>query len=146
MDSRINTDEIKQCIKTLESLLADRRALSALSAEERKALLIAAGRVSRPEKQEIDRLLKANRRERKRRAREADRVTRAATGIREARKEKVYIPPALAIPATDAPVRELEIPRNCYVCKVEFKHLHFFYDSMCKACGDYNYAKRFQTA
>src|SRR5206468_2922849 len=98
MDAHISNNEIKQCIKTLETLLADRRALSDLSAEERKALLIAAGRVSRPAKPEIDRLLKANRRERKRKAREADRETRATTGIREARKERVYVAPVLALP------------------------------------------------
>jgi NAD(P)-dependent dehydrogenase (short-subunit alcohol dehydrogenase family) len=27
-----------------------------------------------------------------------------------------------------------------------YEELHFFYDSMCQACGDFNYAKRFQTA
>jgi NAD(P)-dependent dehydrogenase (short-subunit alcohol dehydrogenase family) len=37
-------------------------------------------------------------------------------------------------------------PRNCYVCKAEFTKVHFFYDSMCPKCADFNYAKRFQTA
>ena len=41
---------------------------------------------------------------------------------------------------------EICAPRNCYVCKEEFTHLHFFYDSLCKKCGDLNYRKRFQTA
>jgi NAD(P)-dependent dehydrogenase (short-subunit alcohol dehydrogenase family) len=37
-------------------------------------------------------------------------------------------------------------PRNCYVCKEFFTTLHHFYDTMCSTCGDFNYAKRFQTA
>ncbi len=41
--------------------------------------------------------------------------------------------------------REIHAPRNCYVCK-EYTTLHFFYDTMCKKCGDLNYRKRFQTA
>jgi NAD(P)-dependent dehydrogenase (short-subunit alcohol dehydrogenase family) len=44
------------------------------------------------------------------------------------------------------PERVLELPRNCYVCKAEYRRLHFFYDSLCLECADFNYAKRFQTA
>jgi NAD(P)-dependent dehydrogenase (short-subunit alcohol dehydrogenase family) len=32
------------------------------------------------------------------------------------------------------------------VCKAEYRRLHFFYDSMCEACAELNYQKRFQTA
>jgi NAD(P)-dependent dehydrogenase (short-subunit alcohol dehydrogenase family) len=32
------------------------------------------------------------------------------------------------------------------VCKAEYRAVHFFYDSMCAACGDFNYRKRNQTA
>ncbi|MCU0683879.1 MAG: SDR family NAD(P)-dependent oxidoreductase [Polyangiaceae bacterium] len=42
--------------------------------------------------------------------------------------------------------RRLELPRNCYVCKAEFRRLHFFYDSLCYECAEFNYVKRFQTA
>jgi tRNA U54 and U55 pseudouridine synthase Pus10 len=41
---------------------------------------------------------------------------------------------------------ELETPRQCYVCKTDFTKMHHFYDTMCTDCGDFNYAKRFQTA
>jgi len=40
----------------------------------------------------------------------------------------------------------LSSPRNCYVCKAEFTQLHFFYDTMCPDCADFNYKKRFQNA
>jgi NAD(P)-dependent dehydrogenase (short-subunit alcohol dehydrogenase family) len=42
--------------------------------------------------------------------------------------------------------RLLEVPRNCYVCKAEYRRLHFFYDALCYECAEFNYAKRFQTA
>jgi len=35
---------------------------------------------------------------------------------------------------------------TCYVCKQSFSRTHRYYDSMCEACGDFNYAKREQTA
>ena len=36
--------------------------------------------------------------------------------------------------------------RDCYVCKQPFSKVHRYYDSMCESCGDFNYAKREQTA
>lgn len=36
-------------------------------------------------------------------------------------------------------------PRKCYCCKQMYDKIHFFYNSMCIPCGDYNYRKRNQT-
>jgi NAD(P)-dependent dehydrogenase (short-subunit alcohol dehydrogenase family) len=36
--------------------------------------------------------------------------------------------------------------QHCYVCKERYSTLHPFYDQMCKACGDHNFAKRTETA
>ena len=41
---------------------------------------------------------------------------------------------------------ELHQERSCYVCKKPFAKMHRYYDSMCDECGDFNYAKREQTA
>lgn len=41
---------------------------------------------------------------------------------------------------------ELEEPRTCYVCKVHFTSLHFFYDQMCAECAALNWEKRHQVA
>src|ERR1700678_1519337 len=41
---------------------------------------------------------------------------------------------------------ELHQERSCYVCKKPFAKMHRYYDSMCNECGDFNYAKREQTA
>ena len=41
---------------------------------------------------------------------------------------------------------ELKSARDCYVCNAKYRRLHFFYDSMCQKCAEFNYKKRFQTA
>ena len=140
-------EELARCIEILEQLVDDRTGLVTMSGEARVALLIAAGRLSRPTRHEGIRENKAFRRYTKKTAREDDRALRAETAIRVARLAPVYEPPPqLPGHANDAEVRELKNPRGCYVCKAEYRRLHFFYDSMCEACADFNYKKRFQTA
>jgi NAD(P)-dependent dehydrogenase (short-subunit alcohol dehydrogenase family) len=140
-------EELARCIQILELLVEDRGRLVTVSAETRTALLIAAGRLSRPTRHEGIRENKAFRRYSKKVAREDDRAARAETEIRKARTSAVYEPPAqLTGEVEGAAVRELKNPRGCYVCKAEYRRLHFFYDSMCESCADFNYKKRFQTA
>ncbi len=78
---------------------------------------------------------------------------RAATEIRTARKEAVFIPPTPKFlnsgeskDTLNDVVGVLQRPDHCYVCKEEFSQIHFFYDSMCLQCARFNYAKRIQTA
>jgi NAD(P)-dependent dehydrogenase (short-subunit alcohol dehydrogenase family) len=40
----------------------------------------------------------------------------------------------------------LNTARGCYICKVRCNTVHSFYDQLCPACGDFNFAKRSQTA
>ncbi|MFO0589974.1 MAG: SDR family oxidoreductase [Polyangiaceae bacterium] len=47
--------------------------------------------------------------------------------------------------ATGGAPRELSEPHKCYVCKAEYRTLHFFYDQLCPTCGDFNHAKRSET-
>ncbi len=139
--------QVQACTKMLQSILTDRTVLSTISQEMRKDLLIAAGLVSRPDKLDIMRVAKQHRRRKKRKELVADRKNVATTVIREARQSAVFIPPpAKLLPQSQEQRPKLNRPRACYVCKVEFDTLHFFYDAMCTSCGDLNYAKRFQTA
>ena len=68
-------------------------------------------------------------------------------GLRVQRRSPVYTPLWLEPPKpeqlTSAP-RYKE--RACYVCKQPFAKVHRYYDSMCEPCGDFNYAKREQSA
>ncbi|MBP9143165.1 MAG: SDR family oxidoreductase [Thermoanaerobaculia bacterium] len=37
-------------------------------------------------------------------------------------------------------------PRHCYTCKEHYRTLHHFYDQLCPDCGDFNFAKRVESA
>jgi NAD(P)-dependent dehydrogenase (short-subunit alcohol dehydrogenase family) len=150
--------DLDTCARVLEALAEDRALLASFDAEVRRRLLIAAGRVSRPERAEQRQLARAFRKGERETQRAADSSLLDATGIRASRREPVFRTPAPArlleaappVEAAPSPVDEgapeLGKPRKCYVCKAEFRKVHFFYDSMCTACGDFNHAKRSQTA
>ncbi|CAF3026335.1 unnamed protein product [Rotaria sp. Silwood2] len=36
-------------------------------------------------------------------------------------------------------------PKPCYICKLKYRTLHYFYDSLCPACAQLNFEKRLQT-
>ncbi len=148
----LSLDEVRLCIALLEAIVADRALLADVPAAERQALILAAGRASRPARHEATRLVKEFRRRKKRRAQDDDRETRATAGIRAARQASVFVAPAPARIAaappsgaqTDGPT--LRKPKSCYVCKTDFTRLHFFYDALCADCASFNYEKRFQSA
>ena len=147
----VTVDEVRRLTTVLEALVLDRALLLPVPEDERIALLAAAGRFAHPTVEERERLLRAVRRSRREEKRNKDRSARATTQIRTMRMQTVFVaPPPMALPASNErasePERLLEKPGRCYVCKAEYRALHFFYDSMCKACGDLNYAKRSQTA
>ncbi|WP_394844847.1 SDR family oxidoreductase [Pendulispora brunnea] len=145
--SDLSQEELARTIAILESLVENRIQLASIPQEQRVALLTAAGRLSRPHRHETVKLSKAFRRIQRKANRAADRDARDATEIRAARRADVFsAPPRLPPGASSTPPRELNTPRNCYVCKAEFTRLHFFYDSMCEACAELNYEKRHQTA
>ncbi len=152
--SSITPEEILRCTEVLETVASDVLLLSALSDEARVRLFMAAGRVIYPEKMQVRRRIKAMRSEKKRGLEAKDRLVRAATSIRTARQESVFVAPPKQVLLSDAEetsapglhVGELQTPRQCYVCKTDFTRVHFFYDSMCTPCAQFNYEKRFQTA
>lgn len=145
----IDKQSVDSAIAVLQSLLDDTTKLGTLTKEQRKDLLIAAGKLSRPTRDEVRERGKKKRKARKKALTDHDRALRAETGIRSARTHEVFTAPIQITGATQTippPVGELKSPRNCYVCRAEFTKLHHFYDSMCMPCGDLNYSKRFQTA
>ena len=146
----ITPEELERCIALMKSILEDRSRLSELPDELRIAFMMAAGRVSRPTRDENRKSAKAFRRIVRKKEQGHDREVRAATEIRTARRAEVFTAPPQLVggtaPASAEDVRELKNPRACYVCKAEFTRLHFFYDAMCTDCAELNYAKRFQTA
>ncbi|AKQ68879.1 L-fuco-beta-pyranose dehydrogenase [Myxococcus hansupus] len=144
----LSLDEVRRATQLLEAIATERFLMATLPEEDRIALLAAAGRVVHPDRDTKSRMQKALRRDKKKTKREHDRIVRATTEIRTLRRSAVFTVPALPPPPpTEAgPERILEQPRRCYVCKAEYRKLHFFYDAMCIECADFNYAKRTQRA
>ncbi len=139
--------DIERAIKTLEAILNDRGLLAQVPEKTRVALLSAAGRVSRPTRLESRKLSRGLRAKSKQALDIKDREARASTLIRQTRKATVFTPPTrVSEDFRTQEERELKKPRFCYICKAEFRTLHFFYDSLCPPCAEFNYAKRYQTA
>ena len=149
--------DLAHCTRVLEALVESRAHLAEISTDDRNRLLAAAGRLSRPHRNEQRALSRALNKKGKQARRQADEALLERASIRKKRAHPVFITPkanALAaeaegeIPEVDATLagKKLEKARVCYVCKQLFSEVHFFYDQMCQACGDFNHMKRGQTA
>lgn len=145
---KVSPQQITECISILESLNNDTNQIYEMSEEQKHALMRAAGRLARPDKAELKRRRKDAKKAEKRKRQERDKHARKETGIRSAREASIFVAPKMIDLTGVNTDKELELtsPRNCYVCKTLYTKLHHFYDAMCTECGDFNYAKRFQTA
>jgi NAD(P)-dependent dehydrogenase (short-subunit alcohol dehydrogenase family) len=148
LETEISSEEINKCIDILERLVSNSNQIFEIPEAQRIALIKASGQLSRPNKQEFIKWKKDAKKSERRKLAAKDRTARKETGIRSARESIIFQAPKLlsAAELTNKETLELQTPRNCYVCKTEFTKLHHFYDTMCTECGDFNYAKRFQTA
>jgi NAD(P)-dependent dehydrogenase (short-subunit alcohol dehydrogenase family) len=144
----LSADDIEACIRVLRAIEADRSQLTSLTREQRRELLTLAGLVAKPERHDLVRMAKAFRRAEREAAKAHDRQLVDAALLRVQRRSPVYAPLRLEPPAAEAAGERAELKRElaCYVCKQPFTKLHRYYDSLCEPCGDFNYAKRDQTA
>jgi NAD(P)-dependent dehydrogenase (short-subunit alcohol dehydrogenase family) len=147
-ETPLSGDDIHACLRVLRAIEADRSHLAGLALEQRRELLMLAGLVTKPERHDVTRMAKAFRRAKRAITKAQDRHIIERAGLRIQRRSKIYAPLWLERPkpdvADDRP--EFHQERNCYICKKPFAKMHRYYDSMCEACGDFNYAKREQTA
>jgi NAD(P)-dependent dehydrogenase (short-subunit alcohol dehydrogenase family) len=139
-------------LETLEHVAEDRSALSRLPFDTKKRLLAAMGRIAAPDSAESRRLGRQKRKAARSVRREADRALMATARIRELRAHPLFLTPRwqgqepTSGPADEPVLGALHEPRTCYVCRQPYTELHFFYDQMCRTCGDFNFGKRQQTA
>jgi NAD(P)-dependent dehydrogenase (short-subunit alcohol dehydrogenase family) len=144
------TAKIEDATKLLEAIVADRGLLAQLDPELRQRLLMAAGRVSKPDmvaRRQLKRRLLRNDKVDKR---DEDRALLGRAGIRKMRENPIFRTPR----RKGDPEKELKPPpigrvhqeRVCYGCRVRYSEIHHFYDRMCTSCGDFNYGKREQSA
>jgi NAD(P)-dependent dehydrogenase (short-subunit alcohol dehydrogenase family) len=166
------TDRLDACLALLEAIVEDRALLADIDGERRRRLVEAAGRLAHPDKSALRKMAKAFRRKERVEQKQADEELLGATQIRALRRASVF-PTPLPMSAPPAQLAgggvatfeaapepsvdggrasrheagpELREARKCYVCKAAFRRVHFFYDQMCEACAELNWAKRNQTA
>lgn len=162
---RPTPEDFAQALEVLRAIDSDRGVLATLSAAQRTELLQLAGQITKPDRRALRKMAKALRRADRERAQAADREIIEQTGLRVQRRAPVYAPLWLPMPtpeeaassipdaAADAAAGAgtgrapaLQRARSCYVCKSDYNVPHRYYDAMCVPCGDFNYAKREQTA
>jgi NAD(P)-dependent dehydrogenase (short-subunit alcohol dehydrogenase family) len=144
----LSQDDVLACIRVLRAVESDRSHLAHLALEQRRELLMLSGLVAKPERHDVTRMAKAFRRAKREVTKEHDRKIIERAGLRIQRRSKVYAPLWLERPKPEASADhgEFRQERNCYVCKKSFSKMHRYYDSMCEPCGEFNYAKREQSA
>ncbi|MEO8465363.1 MAG: SDR family oxidoreductase [Gammaproteobacteria bacterium] len=144
-DATLSDADVEACVRVLRAIDEDRSHLTRLTRELRRELLTLAGLVAKPERHDLVRMAKAFRRAEREaaQARDRDLIDRAV--LRVQRRSPVYAPLRLEPPPIEQRA-ELNRELACYVCKQPFTKLHHYYDSLCEACGDFNYAKRDQSA
>ncbi|MEA3134588.1 MAG: hypothetical protein QOG17_2434 [Gammaproteobacteria bacterium] len=147
-ETALSDDDVRACVRVLRAIEADRSHLARLTQEKRRELLMLAGLVTKPERHDVTRMARAFRRVKREATKEHDRKVLERAGLRIQRRSAVYAPLWLERPKPEGPDDRPEFhqERACYVCKKPFAKMHRYYDSMCDACGDFNYAKREQTA
>ncbi len=136
--------DIAAATALLEAILDDRGLLADVDPELRTRFLTAAGRVSKPDKHARRQLNRAFRKKAKVQTREADRALLNQAGIRQLRSNPIFeTPRRQGLPdKPPPPLGSTSDERVCYVCRERFTEVHGFYDQMCLACGDFNFAKR----
>jgi NAD(P)-dependent dehydrogenase (short-subunit alcohol dehydrogenase family) len=147
-ETTLSEQDVRVCVRVLRAIESDRSHLTRLTQEQRRELLTLAGLVAKPERHDLVRMAKAFRRAERQASREHDRQVIERAGLRVQRQSEFYAPLWLEPPKPedleDRP--QLTQSRACYICKKPYARMHHYYDSMCDSCGDFNYAKRQQTA
>jgi len=134
-------EDVRAASELLEAIAADRRLLEHLSDGDRTRLHQAVAQMYNPDPV-------SRRRLRKDLLAEKERQTLAAlyeTGIRALRRRPVFTTPNV-FPPDEREHSETAEPQHCYVCKAKYTVVHKFYDQMCPACAEFNFAKRTQSA
>ena len=147
-DASLTDDDVRTCMQVLRAIEADRSHLTRFTQQQRRELLTLAGLIAKPERHGLVRMAKAFRRAEREAAKEHDRKVLATAGLRIQRLSAQYAPLWLEPPKPEdlSERPEFRQQRDCYVCKRPFAKMHRYYDSLCETCGDFNYAKREQTA
>ena len=140
MNEKFDSNFIDDVLRFLKVVSGDGEVLASLSEIQRISHFKISAKISHQNINEIKKRNRAVRRTKEKNLNQIDRKVRATTGIREARVSPVFVAPKQIAHAVEPDSPRFTIsPRNCYVCKALFNQIHFFYDSMCPDCADFNY-------
>jgi NAD(P)-dependent dehydrogenase (short-subunit alcohol dehydrogenase family) len=161
-------DRLRATTEALESIAANRNLLDVLSDDDRRRFLRALTTARGPASRSRRRLAKAMAREERAARVGRDRGVRAETGIHTLRRRPVFTTPNVFPPVGFEPQdrlrsweldvgnwepsvgsserREASEPQTCYICKAKYSTIHHFYDQLCAACAQLNFAKRTELA
>ena len=142
-------------IDLLERLAADWSLLDRLPAGDRARLHRAVAGLSVPEPRAGRKRARREIRERRLERIGQEEALLDGTGIRALRRRPVVTTPNVLPPASvedDERQARPEGPgpsiadRCCYICKESYSQVHHFYDQLCPACADFNFAARTELA
>jgi NAD(P)-dependent dehydrogenase (short-subunit alcohol dehydrogenase family) len=156
-------DRLRDALEVLETIAADRHNLETLPDPERRRLLRALDLLRNPSSRTRRRYLKASKRQQKIAVTQHDMRARARTGIQTLRRRPEFTTPNVFPPKNFEPEdrhepgqpgeeraasgeRQTTDLQHCYICKRTFTAIHHFYDQLCHACAELNYAKRTELA
>jgi NAD(P)-dependent dehydrogenase (short-subunit alcohol dehydrogenase family) len=148
-------DEVRDATALLEGIAADHSLLGRLPPEDRQRFHAAVGHFYHPDPAQRRRKRKAQARERVAAQVAKEEAVLHQTGIRELRRRPVFTTPNIFPPEgfvqddaeeSQPEIRESIEPQHCYVCKQKYSRIHHFYDQLCPACAEFNFAKRTETA
>jgi NAD(P)-dependent dehydrogenase (short-subunit alcohol dehydrogenase family) len=147
-------DQLRAATRLLEQVAGDPHVLDGAAEADRIRFEQAVAAVFCPDVAERRRRVRARKQQARADRLRHDEVVLTETGIRRLRAKPVFttpnvFPPSGFVPHDvegDTDARELWEPEHCYVCKAKFSRVHHFYDQLCPACAEFNYAKRAETA
>lgn len=148
-DETISADELNVCVKILSRFNSKKDFPLFLNEkfDEIRPLVRQLGQLQKQVK-------KKRSQERRNRVKLIDRKTRNSCLLRTGRAEKLQQLQLEHLLIPDGPVstnsssftpQRLRQPIVCYICKLKYRTLHFFYDRLCPACAKLNFEKRIQT-
>jgi NAD(P)-dependent dehydrogenase (short-subunit alcohol dehydrogenase family) len=158
-DSTDLDEQLRAAIDLLARIAADWRLLDRLTSDERRQFHQTIARLSEPDPRAKRKRQKAARAAGVRRSE----AVLNQTGIRTLRRRPVVTTPNVFPPKrfeghdidhqapapNDDPrtaLNEGRTARACYVCKKTYTRVHDFYDQLCSACADFNFAARTELA
>lgn len=158
----VSPEALRAALETLEALIDDRAPLIELSRTDQERLLRAAGLVAHPGRAARKQMVRAER-NRRRSAKavlqQQDEAALDQTAIRAATPQTrrrlgtsppaptpEQFPPPAQPPQAGEFIANLQQARNCYICKRDYQAVHFFYDSLCPDCAQFNWQRRNQEA